>query len=93
MTDHLKAAIKNLILKSKILSIMAKLTKLRIIILRYHSVQEEPERYANSIGAGIIHSASIFEKQMEIVSREYHTVTLDDIYLSCSAIKHCPKNV
>jgi peptidoglycan/xylan/chitin deacetylase (PgdA/CDA1 family) len=47
-------------------------------VLRYHSVQE-PERYANSIGAGIIHSATAFQEQMEILAKEYVPVTVEEI--------------
>jgi peptidoglycan/xylan/chitin deacetylase (PgdA/CDA1 family) len=48
-------------------------------ILMYHSVRDEPERYANSIGAGIIHATHVFERQMEIVSRRFNPVTVDDV--------------
>ena len=58
---------------------MAKLSRWRVLILRYDSVQEEPNDYADLIGAGIIHSAAAFERQMAIISREYHPVTLDDV--------------
>jgi peptidoglycan/xylan/chitin deacetylase (PgdA/CDA1 family) len=50
-------------------------------ILMYHSVRDEPERYANSVGTGIIHSTRVFERQMEAVSRRFNPVTIDEIRL------------
>jgi len=59
-------------------------------ILMYHSVQDEPERYANSIGTGIIHSTSMFARQMELISRRFSPVTIDDIRLFLSGGKALP---
>jgi peptidoglycan/xylan/chitin deacetylase (PgdA/CDA1 family) len=50
-------------------------------ILMYHSVQDEPDRYANSLGTGIIHATSMFARQMELVSTRFNPVTIDEIRL------------
>ena len=47
----------------------------------YHSVRDEPELYADSIGAGIIHATPVFERQMESVSRRFSPVTINEIRL------------
>jgi peptidoglycan/xylan/chitin deacetylase (PgdA/CDA1 family) len=60
-------------------------------ILMYHSVRDEPERHANSIGAGIIHATSVFERQMEFVSRRFNPVTIDDIRLFLDGGKPLPR--
>lgn len=57
----------------------------------YHSVRDEPERYANSIGAGIIHATPVFERQMEIVSRRFNPVTVDDVRLFLEEGKPLPR--
>lgn len=60
-------------------------------ILMYHSVLDEPERCANSIGRGIIHATQVFERQMEFVSRRCSPVTIDDIRLFLSGGKPLPR--
>ena len=63
----------------------------RIVILGYHSIQERPENYANSIGLGIIHSASIFESNG--AGRTWlYSVTLEDIKLILSGEKNLSKH-
>jgi peptidoglycan/xylan/chitin deacetylase (PgdA/CDA1 family) len=47
----------------------------------YHSVEDEPERYASSIGIGIIHATSMFTRQMELVATRFTPVTIDDVWL------------
>jgi peptidoglycan/xylan/chitin deacetylase (PgdA/CDA1 family) len=63
-----------------------------VTILRYHSVQDEPEHYANSIGAGIIHPTPVFSEQMELLTREYNPVTLDDILAFVHGEKRLPRD-
>jgi hypothetical protein len=46
-----------------------------ITILRYHSIQEAPEEFADSIGLGIFHSKNDFKEQMELVARWFTLVT------------------
>jgi peptidoglycan/xylan/chitin deacetylase (PgdA/CDA1 family) len=52
----------------------------RVVILKYHSIRNEPNRYAHSIGVGIIHSTCCFARHMECVARWYNPVTLDDVF-------------
>jgi peptidoglycan/xylan/chitin deacetylase (PgdA/CDA1 family) len=60
-------------------------------ILMYHSVRDQPDRYTNSIGIGIIHATPVFERQMEFVSRRFSPVTLDDIRLFLNGVKPLPR--
>lgn len=78
-SDTIKRHIKNTLTRSGVLSLAARALPKQIAILRYHSVQDEPQRHANSIGAGIIHSTRVFEQQMQIVAQQNDPVTLDDV--------------
>jgi peptidoglycan/xylan/chitin deacetylase (PgdA/CDA1 family) len=60
-------------------------------ILMYHSVQDEPERYTNSIGSGILHATSVFARQMDLVCRRFSPVTVDDIRLFLNGEKRLPR--
>jgi peptidoglycan/xylan/chitin deacetylase (PgdA/CDA1 family) len=76
-----KEFVKRAFVKSQALLLAGRLLPAGAVILMYHSVQDRPEQFSNSIGAGIIHATSIFEKQMEIIARQFHPVTLDEILL------------
>ena len=52
------------------------------VILMYHSVQDHPEDYANSIGRGLMHKSTDFRKHVETLVKRYNPVTLDDIWTS-----------
>jgi len=71
--DH--AWIKRLLVASRMLRLAG---KSGVAILTYHSVQEEPQRYASWLGPNV-HSAEIFRRQMECVARRYTPVALDDV--------------
>lgn len=47
-------------------------------ILMYHSVLPDPTLQADSLG-GIIHSEVEFRGQMELLARQYHPISLDEI--------------
>lgn len=47
-------------------------------ILMYHSVLPDPALQADSLG-GIIHSEVEFRAQMELLARQYHPISLDEI--------------
>ena len=49
-----------------------------VAILMYHSVMEDP-RQENSTLGGIVHSREVFTRQMELISREYVPVSLDEV--------------
>jgi peptidoglycan/xylan/chitin deacetylase (PgdA/CDA1 family) len=91
MAHSSKRMLKRLVVRSSMLRAMAKLSKWPVVILRYHSVQEERANYADSIGAGIIHSAAAFERQMSLISRGYHNVTLDDVLDFLCGERRLPK--
>jgi peptidoglycan/xylan/chitin deacetylase (PgdA/CDA1 family) len=53
-------------------------------VVMYHSVMEEPDQHVDSLG-GIIHSRSQFRAQMELVAREYHPTSLDEVVKKLNA--------
>jgi len=74
-----KEFVKRAFVKSRVLLLAGRFVPSGAVILMYHSVQDQPEQFANSIGSGIIHATSIFERQMEIIARRFHPVRLDEI--------------
>jgi len=58
-------------------------------ILMYHSVMPEPAAYADSLG-GIIHSEPEFRAQMELLARDYHPVSLDEVVDGLHSRKDLP---
>jgi peptidoglycan/xylan/chitin deacetylase (PgdA/CDA1 family) len=61
------------------------------IILVYHSVLDDPRECADSIGVANIHSTDLFRKQMEVLARNYHPVTVEDILLFLTGKKTLPR--
>jgi len=85
-----KRWVKKALLGSGALRLAGRLNQSAAIILMYHSVQDRPELYANSVGIGIIHATSVFERQMELVARRYNPVTLEDILLFLKGEERLP---
>jgi peptidoglycan/xylan/chitin deacetylase (PgdA/CDA1 family) len=76
-----KLSIKSALMRSQVMKVAARARGTRVVVLRYHAVLDDPERYADSIGSGIIHPTETFREHMEILAREYHPITLDDLRL------------
>lgn len=74
----IKAAIKNLILQGPHRALQA-VRPFQVIALQYHSIQEQPEQFSDTIGRGIIHSRELFRKQMEYVARNFAPISIDDL--------------
>lgn len=63
----------------------------RIVILRYHSVREEPAKLDPYISTGITHSTAEFRKHMEYVARTCKPVTMDQVADMVSGAKPIPR--
>jgi len=61
------------------------------VVLRYHSIQDRPEQFANTIGCDSIHATSIFERHMELIARRFNAVSLDDVALFLQGDKTLPR--
>ena len=85
-----KNTAKKVLMASGALRLAHKLAAPAAVILCYHSIQDRPEQYANTIGCGCIHATSIFERQMEWIARRFSAVSLDDILLFLKGEKSLP---
>jgi peptidoglycan/xylan/chitin deacetylase (PgdA/CDA1 family) len=76
---------------SGVLRFAHKLAAPAAVILRYHSIQDRPEQYANTIGCDSIHATSFFERHMEMIARRFNAVTMDDVALFLKGAKSLPQ--
>lgn len=85
-----KTVAKKAFVASGVLRVAHKFAAPAAVILSYHSVQDEPEQFANTIGAHCIHATSIFEWQVELIARRFNAVSMDDILLFLKGEKSLP---
>jgi peptidoglycan/xylan/chitin deacetylase (PgdA/CDA1 family) len=69
---------KKIILATKAMRLVAECAGPSVAILMYHSVMPDPDQHVDSLN-GIIHSQSSFRQQMELLAREYHPISLDEL--------------
>lgn len=74
----IKQQLKGALLGSGVLRLAARLRGKGAAIVMYHSVLEDPGKVADSLG-GMIHPRAIFEGQMELLAKEFHPVSLDQV--------------
>ena len=74
----IRQQLKQALLSSGVLRLAGRLRGKGAAILMYHSVLEDPSSVADSLG-GMIHSRAIFAGQMELLAREFHPVSLDQV--------------
>ena len=73
-----KTLLKRALMASGVFRWSARLRSRAAAILMYHSVLEDPASVANSLG-GMIHRRDIFARQMELLARQFHPVSLDQV--------------
>lgn len=76
----LKSLAKKALIESGAIRIASGLTGKGVAILMYHSVTDDPAAYSETLG-GIGHSTSVFQKQMELIAREFHPISLEEAVL------------
>lgn len=74
----IKQQLKRALLSSGLLRLAGRLHGKGAAILMYHAVLEEPASVADSLGR-MIHQRAVFEAQMELLAREFHPVSLDQV--------------
>jgi peptidoglycan/xylan/chitin deacetylase (PgdA/CDA1 family) len=84
-----KAWIKRGLMASGVTRVAGRLNGKGVAIAMYHSVMDEPQRQAYTLG-GIIHSSAVFRRQMEIIAGDYDPVTLNDVLLFVRGEKELP---
>lgn len=72
---------KKVLINTGVLHLAGQLASRSIAVLKYHSVQDEPELFDDSIGISIIHKTSVFKEQMEIVAGQFNPVSMNDVLL------------
>ena len=95
MSDYLvslKSIIKRSFTGSGVLRLARRFAEPSITILRYHSIQEDPEQNAALINSSIVHSLALFSKQMEVIANRFTPVSLDDILLTLDGKRPFPEN-
>lgn len=85
----LKDQLKTALVKSGFLRASAGMLRPAVVILRYHSIQDDPARHIDSIGAGITHSSAVFQRHMEIVCRNFDPVSISDVLAFVNG-ERCP---
>ena len=88
----LKNVIKRSFTSTGILRFARRFAERSVSVLRYHSIQEDPNQNYTLINDGIVHSSLLFAKQMEIVARRFTPVSLDDVLLFLNGNKVLPEN-
>ena len=74
----MKSNMKYIIVRSGIIRFLSAFSE-RIVILKYHSIHEDPKSVERLLGKGIVHSTKVFKEQMSLVAQKYTPITLDDI--------------
>src|SRR5271163_11994 len=72
--------IKKALLKTQSLRLASRFRSPGVAVLMYHSVMDDPAT-AELVLGGIVHSTEIFRAQVEIVARDFHPVSIEDVYL------------
>lgn len=78
-TQKFKGVMKRSLLAARVPQVVGRALPPTVTVLRFHSVQEDPQEFSSSIGVGITHSANDFAEQMELVARDFQAITLDDL--------------
>jgi len=81
--------IKRSLIATRALDVIHRLQRTRVAVLMYHSVMEEPERHATTLG-NIIISAKNFRRQMEVLARDYNPLSLNDALQFIQGHKQLP---
>jgi peptidoglycan/xylan/chitin deacetylase (PgdA/CDA1 family) len=81
LNPAIKLSIKSALMRSQVTKAAALACGTKVVVLRYHAVLEDPDRYDDSIGSSIIHSPENFREHMEILAREYHPIPVEDLRL------------
>jgi peptidoglycan/xylan/chitin deacetylase (PgdA/CDA1 family) len=74
----MKNLVQRAVLRSGLLRMAGSLRGRGAAILMYHSVMEDPRSQDNLLG-DIIHSRDSFRGQMELLARNYHPITLQQV--------------
>jgi peptidoglycan/xylan/chitin deacetylase (PgdA/CDA1 family) len=86
----MKNLAKQAVLRGGGLRLLGQLRGSGVAVLMYHSVLKRPEMVNDTLG-GIVHSTEVFRGQMEMLAKEFHAATLDDVLRFVRGEKPLPK--
>jgi peptidoglycan/xylan/chitin deacetylase (PgdA/CDA1 family) len=86
-----KNAAKKIFVASGALRFAQKMADPAAVVLRYHSIQDQPDQFATTIGVDSIHATSIFERHMELIAERFNAVSMDDVVLFLTGQKSLPQ--
>jgi peptidoglycan/xylan/chitin deacetylase (PgdA/CDA1 family) len=86
----ISAWVRKALLGSAALRLSTALRAPSAAILMYHSVLPDPQSQADTLG-DISHSQESFRAQMELLSRDYHPISLDDVIRKLRADEDLPR--
>ena len=75
-----KTVIKNILLNSNALRLKQCFLPQSVLILYYHSISPDRKSQASYITTGITIETDYFREQMRTLKRDYHPITLDEMY-------------
>jgi peptidoglycan/xylan/chitin deacetylase (PgdA/CDA1 family) len=87
--EMFKTWLKSSLVASGFTRLASKYAPRGVAILMYHSVMDEPATQAHTLGT-MIHSSQNFREQMELLSRNYSPVTLQEALQFVCGEKHLP---
>jgi len=79
VAETLKRVTKRVLVRSEVPRALGRLAPPSAVVLIYHSVHQDPDAFAHTIGTGIIHPALAFAEQMDLLARHFSPVTLDQV--------------
>ncbi|HVI09030.1 MAG TPA: polysaccharide deacetylase family protein [Candidatus Binatia bacterium] len=74
----MRALARKAVLGSGALRLAGRMRPASVAILMYHSVMDDPGARQDLLG-GIVHSTQVFRQQMQLLTRQYHPVSLDEV--------------
>lgn len=86
-----KRIVKRSLMRSGIPQALTRISPPSAVILRFHSIQEDPREFDSTIGTEIMHSAKTFAAQMALIARRFHVITLDDLVESVDSHRRVPR--
>ncbi len=82
--DSMKTFAKRIIVASGALRLASRLREPGAAILMYHSTLPDPSIQADTLGE-MIHPENVFRAQMELLARDFHPISLDELYRQIQA--------
>ena len=86
----LKQFAKRLAVNSGSLRVISTFAGKGIAVLMYHSVSEDPASFRSTLG-DIGHQVRVFERQMELLARSFHVISLDETLLFIRGQRDVPR--